>query len=118
MPSPHPTSLLLTLSLLAASPCHAAEAREAAAATPPLAASAASPPADTPSATLASRQSVDADNKPGSGRASRAWLAAQASGQQASAQPPTLSGPVLRKVHERYVNSFGQAIPDRFPSSR
>lgn len=48
----------------------------------------------------------------------RSWLQAQASGEQASAARPALSGPVLRKVHERYVNSFGTPIPERVGDSR
>jgi hypothetical protein len=50
----------------------------------------------------------------GKGDGTRAWLGAQASRKQASSTRQTLSGPVMSKVHERYVKSFGQEI-DRTP---
>lgn len=39
------------------------------------------------------------------------WLQAQSSRAQASPVRQTLSGPVLSKVHERYVKSFAEPIP-------
>ncbi len=52
------------------------------------------------------------------GAVSRSWLQAQGSREQASATPPTLSGPVMRRVHERYVKSFEQPIPERLADDR
>lgn len=68
----------------------------------PTTAAAAAAPSSSPSAP---------DVRPGSGESTRSWLALQASGAQASATPPILSGPVLGKVYERYVNSFAIPIP-------
>lgn len=44
----------------------------------------------------------------------QAWLELQRSGQAASAQRQPLSGPVMEKMYERYVKSFGQPIPAQF----
>lgn len=44
----------------------------------------------------------------------KAWLDAQRGGQLASAQRQPLSGPVMEKIYERYVKSFGQAIPAQY----
>lgn len=52
------------------------------------------------------------------GAVSRNWLQAQGSREQASATPPTLSGPVMRRVHERYVKSFEQPIPEKLADDR
>ncbi|MGC4059832.1 MAG: DUF3613 domain-containing protein [Aquabacterium sp.] len=46
------------------------------------------------------------------------WLNAQASGKQASSSRPSLSGPILDKVHQRYVNSFGYPIPERLTDAK
>lgn len=40
------------------------------------------------------------------GSATRAWLKTQETGSVASKHKQTLSGPVMSRVHERYVNSF------------
>lgn len=48
-----------------------------------------------------------------SGNSTKAWLAAQGSRQDASETRQTLSGPVLSKVHERYVKSFTMPVPER-----
>ncbi|THF64458.1 DUF3613 domain-containing protein [Pseudothauera rhizosphaerae] len=42
----------------------------------------------------------------------RAWLALQRSGAAASAQPQPLSGEVMEKVYERYLESFAHPVPD------
>jgi hypothetical protein len=47
------------------------------------------------------------------GQATQGWLSAQAGRKQASRTRQTLSGPVMSKVHERYLESFKRAIPDR-----
>lgn len=47
------------------------------------------------------------------GHATRDWMQRQASRKQASTIKQTLSGPVMDKVHERYVDSFNRAVPDR-----
>lgn len=52
------------------------------------------------------------------GTASRRWLQAQGAREQASAKQPTLSGPVMRRVHERYVKSFEQAVPEQLTDDR
>lgn len=49
---------------------------------------------------------------------SRRWLQAQGSREQASATQPTLSGPVMRRVHERYLKSFEQPIPEKLADDR
>lgn len=46
------------------------------------------------------------------GTETRAWLELQRSGQQASAKAQTISGPVLKSIHERYIESFSQPMPD------
>ncbi|MBH1986562.1 MAG: DUF3613 domain-containing protein, partial [Burkholderiales bacterium] len=52
------------------------------------------------------------------GTASRRWLQAQGAREQASAKQPTLSGPVMRRVHERYVKSFEQPVPEQLTDDR
>lgn len=52
------------------------------------------------------------------GTASRRWLQAQGAREQASAKQPTLSGPVMRRVHERYVRSFEQPVPEQLTDDR
>lgn len=47
---------------------------------------------------------------PPAGSQSRQWLRAQASREQASPNRPTLSGPTMKAVHERYVRSFTTPI--------
>jgi hypothetical protein len=47
------------------------------------------------------------------GRATRNWLKQQGSRKQASTLRQTLSGPVMDKVHDRYIDSFNRAVPDR-----
>jgi hypothetical protein len=42
----------------------------------------------------------------GEGQATKAWLATQSSGVQASSHRPILSGPVMRNVSKRYTDSF------------
>lgn len=44
--------------------------------------------------------------------ATRAWLEFQRSGQAASDQPQPLSGHAMDRIHERYINSFSDPIPE------
>jgi hypothetical protein len=46
------------------------------------------------------------------GRSARVWLQQQGARKQASTVRQTLSGPVMAKVHDRYVDSFNRAVPD------
>lgn len=46
--------------------------------------------------------------------ATRAWLDFQRSGQAASDQPQPISGEAMDKIHERYINSFSNPIPDLY----
>jgi len=58
--------------------------------------------------------SEQSEDKPiADGHATRDWTQRQASRKQASSIKQTLSGPVMDKVHERYVDSFSKAVPDR-----
>lgn len=70
------------------------------------------PPKSPPSNAAPTRTKVEV------GAVSRNWLQAQGSREQASATPPTLSGPVMRRVHERYVKSFEQPIPEKLADDR
>lgn len=54
---------------------------------------------------------------PETGRSTRGWLQAQGNREQASASRPTLSGPVLRRVHERYLRTFEVEIPQQLRES-
>lgn len=51
------------------------------------------------------------------GEQTRHWVQAQGRQEQASSQRPTLSGPVLRKTHERYLRSFDNEIPQQLRES-
>jgi hypothetical protein len=44
----------------------------------------------------------------------KAWLQLQSSGEAASAQAQPLSGPVMDRVHERYLKSFTHPVPPYF----
>jgi Protein of unknown function (DUF3613) len=48
--------------------------------------------------------------KPSPGMATRKWTKAQAQHEQATRNRPTLSGPVMTSIHERYVESFRNKI--------
>ncbi len=54
---------------------------------------------------------------PETGRATRGWLQAQGSREQASTNRPTLSGPALRRTHDRYLKSFEADIPQQLRES-
>ncbi len=54
---------------------------------------------------------------PETGRATRQWLQSQSSREQASATRPTLSGPALRRVHDRYLRTFEVDIPQQLRES-
>jgi hypothetical protein len=75
--------------------------------------------ADEPSATTTPQShGIEADASAtetdiANGQSTHEWLAAQSSGKQASKQQPRLSGPVMTKIHQRYLDSFGKAIPDQ-----
>lgn len=61
----------------------------------------------------AAEQPTSAEQTPSS-TATRAWLDLQSSGQEASKQPQPLSGEVLDKIHDRYIDSFGKPIPEHY----
>lgn len=46
--------------------------------------------------------------------ATREWLEMQRSGDFASRQPQPLSGKAMDRIHERYLKSFTQPIPQYF----
>lgn len=54
---------------------------------------------------------------PETGRATRNWLQAQGSREQASAVRPNLSGPALRRTHDRYLRTFEVEIPQQLRES-
>jgi len=56
----------------------------------------------------------DKPAEPESKSAARAWLELQSSGQAASKQPQPISGKAMDKIHERYIKSFGQDIPEYY----
>lgn len=54
---------------------------------------------------------------PETGRATRKWLQAQGNREQASANRPGLSGPALRRTHDRYLRTFEIEIPQQLRES-
>ena len=54
---------------------------------------------------------------PETGRATRNWVQAQGSREQASPNRPTLSGPALRRAHDRYLRTFEVEIPQQLRES-
>lgn len=54
---------------------------------------------------------------PDTGRVTRSWLQAQGAREQASANRPTLSGPALRRTHDRYLRTFEVDIPQQLRES-
>lgn len=54
---------------------------------------------------------------PETGRATRAWLQAQGHREQASTNRPTLSGPALRRAHDRYMRTFEVDVPQQLRES-
>lgn len=54
---------------------------------------------------------------PETGRSTRGWLQAQGHREQASANRPTLSGPALRRSHDRYLRTFEVDIPQQLRES-
>lgn len=44
----------------------------------------------------------------------KAWLELQSSGEAASEQPQSLSGPAMDRVHERYLKNFTHPVPPSF----
>jgi len=61
---------------------------------------------NTPDNLTAVDQPLNAENS------TKAWLELQRSGRNASSNKQTLSGPVMKKVHERYIESFALPMPD------
>lgn len=100
-------ALAMATMLMGMAACWAAHPQEST----PAAATIAPPAAPEPARPAATSASASASAPIiASGRQSRAWLDQQAGRQQASRTRQTLSGPVMSKVHERYVNSFEQPI--------
>lgn len=54
---------------------------------------------------------------PETGRSTRGWLQAQGNREQASPNRPTLSGPALRRSHDRYLRTFEVDIPQQLRES-
>lgn len=54
---------------------------------------------------------------PETGTMTRQWVQAQGQREQASATRQTLSGPVMRRVHDRYLKSFETDVPTRLRDS-
>ncbi len=48
------------------------------------------------------------------GDQTRQWLDFQRSGNAASSQPQTISGPVAAKIYQRYQDSFTYPVPEYF----
>lgn len=46
------------------------------------------------------------------GGAAEAWLELQRSGQAASPNKQTLSGPAMKKIHDNYLDEFSRPVPD------
>lgn len=46
--------------------------------------------------------------------ATKAWLDLQSSGEAASDQSQTLSGPAMDRIHERYLKNFTHPIPPSY----
>lgn len=80
--------------------------------TPTPAAAAASEPFSTEEWQLEQKRQL-----PETGKATRQWLQGQSSREQASATRPTLSGPALRRVHDRYLRTFEVDIPQQLRES-
>lgn len=91
--------------------CQSAGATQADA-TPAPAAAAAPEPFSTEEWQLEQKRQL-----PQTGRATRQWLQGQSGGEQASANRPTLSGPALRRVHDRYLRTFEVDIPQQLRES-
>jgi hypothetical protein len=83
--------------------------------------SSAEPEAANPAVAASSPASTEperaAETDIASGERTKGWLGSQASGAQASRHKQTLSGPVMSKVHERYVKSFTTAVPEHLGAS-
>lgn len=48
------------------------------------------------------------------GRDTREWLNLQRGGAAASSETPTMSGEAADKAYKRYVDSFGNPLPETF----
>lgn len=55
--------------------------------------------------------------KPETGPVTRHWLQMQGAREQASVHRPSLSGPALRRTHDRYLKSFEVEIPQQLRES-
>jgi hypothetical protein len=65
-----------------------------------------------PATAMNDGKSSDESREQGATSTTRAWLDFQRSGQAASDQPQPVSGEAMGKIHERYINSFGNPIPE------
>lgn len=92
--------------------CQSAGATQADATPAPAAAAAASEPLSTEEWQLEQKRQL-----PETGKATRQWLQGQSGREQASANRPSLSGPALRRVHERYLRTFEVDIPQQLRES-
>ena len=68
------------------------------------------PPADSSASTESAQAASPA---PATGVTTRQWVNAQGQREQASSTRQTLSGPVMRRVHDRYLKSFETEVPTR-----
>lgn len=71
-------------------------------------------PADSLGQTESAQTTASA---PATGVTTRQWVNTQGQREQASATRQTLSGPVMRRVHERYLKSFEAEVPTRLRDS-
>lgn len=86
-----------------------------------LSASAQTAPAQAPAATpvpaapdaAAEEQDPPEAPEPPKGFHTRAWIKAQGEREQASRRAQPMSGPVMQRVHERYLKSFEVPVPTR-----
>ena len=104
----HTVFRMMGLAIAAAFTVGPAMAQDGAGAGQPAAAAAAAANTDAanPLTVPPSARSPIVNEPVASGRQTRAWLEMQAGRQQASKTRQTVSGPVMSKIHERYVNSF------------
>lgn len=100
-------SAALLATLLVCHGAHATQVTEA-----PISAAPTAEPMTTAEWQLAQQRQL-----PETGRATRQWLQGQSSREQASPNRPTLSGPALRRVHDRYLRTFEVDIPQQLRES-
>lgn len=66
----------------------------------------------------ASEEVKQADPDIADGKATHAWMQAQASGKLASKHRPVLTGPVMSKIQEQYIKSFESTTADTFSKTK